>query len=156
MFIICLLLWFVFNGKITLEIVLFGVAVSAAACGMAKLLFGYTVRKDLAFMRKLPGILRLLCTLFSEIVKANIAVIKKVHSRRECSPVFVSFDAPLKSTGGRVALADCITLTPGTITGGLEDSHFTVHCLDSDMASGLDSSCFVSQLSALEEKESGK
>ena len=153
MFIICLLLWILFNGKITLEIVIFGMAVSAVCYALSCALLGFSYEKDKAFVKKLPGIFKLLGTLICEVVKANIAVIRMVYSKKQPRPEFTSFDAPLETTGARVALADCITLTPGTITGQLNGGHYTVHCLDESMAGGMDDSCFVHRLKELEKEE---
>ena len=153
MFIICLLLWILFNGKITLEIVVFGMAVSAVCHALSCALLGFSYEKDKAFVKKLPGIFKLLGTLICEVVKANIAVIRMVYSKKQPRPEFTSFDAPLETTGARVALADCITLTPGTITGQLNGGHYTVHCLDESMAGGMDDSCFVHRLKELEKEE---
>lgn len=150
MFVICLLLWILFNGKFTIEILLFGLVISAFVYAMACALLGFSVEQDKKFVKKLPGILKLLWTLTVEIVKANIDVIKRVYSKEAPESCYTEFTAPLKSTGARVALADCITLTPGTITGELEDGKFVVHCLDKSLADGLDSSVFVKQLEKLE------
>jgi len=51
-----------------------------------------------------------------------------------------------------VALANSITLTPGTITVDLHDNHFLVHALDAAMVDGLDDGVFVQQLMKMEEK----
>lgn len=96
--------------------------------------------------------LRLFAVLLKEIVKANLAVVKMIYSLRTPSGCFVSFPAPLKHTLARVALADCITLTPGTITGLLEEGQYTVHCLDKSMAEGLEESAFVQGLREIEKE----
>lgn len=153
MFIVCLLLWIVFNGKITLEILIFGLVISAAIYAMSCALLGFSVKKDAAFIRRLPGIAKLLVTLLIEIVKANIAVLAFVYGRKKPESEYVSFSPELKSIGAGAALADCITLTPGTITGELKNGEYTVHCLDGSLAEGIEDSCFVRQLKALETEE---
>lgn len=150
MFIICLLLWIVFNGRITLEILLFGLVISGAVYAMSCALLGFSVEKDKAFVRRLPGIAKLLWTLLVEIVKANIAVLGFVYGKKKPVSEFISFQPPLRSTGARAALADCITLTPGTITGELENGQYTVHCLDRSLGEGIEDSCFVRQLEVLD------
>lgn len=152
MFLICLLLWILFNGRITVEILLFGLAVSAAVYAVSCALFGFSFQKDLALLKKLPGMVKLFGILLAEIAKANLAVTKIIYSRNTPKPRFVAFNAPLAGTAARVALADCITLTPGTITGLLEDGRYTVHCLDESMADGLDDSTFVRQLQKIEQE----
>lgn len=151
MFLLFYLLWFLFNSRVTPEIALFGLAVCGLCYGLTCALFGFNIRKDLKLMRKIPGILKLGFTLIAEIWKANLWVIRAVYSRKPTEPAFVTFEAPLKRTGSQVALADCITLTPGTITGLQEGNRYTVHCLDRSLADGLKDSVFVRQLRKLEQ-----
>lgn len=153
MFILCLLLWIIFNGNLTLEILVFGLLISAAIYAMSCALLGFSVKKDMAFVRRLPGIAKLFGTLLVEIVKANIAVLGFVYGRKKPESEFIRFSPGLCSKGAKAALADCITLTPGTITGELENGEYTVHCLDGSLAEGIDDSCFVRQLRALESEE---
>ena len=46
--------------------------------------------------------------------------------------------------------ANSITLTPGTITVSLSDDEYVVHCLDKELAQGIDSSVFVELLKRIE------
>ena len=50
-------------------------------------------------------------------------------------------------------LANSITLTPGTITVSVEGDKFLVHCLDKELAAGLEDSVFVELLEEMEAKE---
>ena len=155
MFLLCLLLWILFNGRITLEILLFGLAISAAVYAVSCTLLGYSVQKDLALARKLPKIILLFFVLLREIFKSNLGVIKAVYRREEPVPHYAEFDTTLQKSGTRVALADCITLTPGTITGTLNGSHYVIHCLNQEMLDGLEPEkrVFTSQLIKFEENE---
>ena len=67
-------------------------------------------------------------------------------------PALVSFSVDLKKNWTKVILANFITLTPGTITALLEDNVFTVHCLDKDLANGIETCAFVTILKRLEEE----
>ena len=58
----------------------------------------------------------------------------------------------LKKNRHLVALANSITLTPGTITVDLHDNHYTVHALDASMVDGLDDGVFVQKLMDMEKK----
>lgn len=153
MFLLCFLLWILFNGRITPEILLFGIAVSAAVYAVSCRLFGYSIRKDLALIKKFPDIVMMFLVLLREIIKSNIAVVKAVYSRGQPDPHYAEFETTLRKNGTRVALADCITLTPGTITATLDSGHYTVHCLNSEMLDGLDPEkrIFTSQLIRFEE-----
>ncbi|MBQ8075078.1 MAG: Na+/H+ antiporter subunit E [Oscillospiraceae bacterium] len=155
MFLICLLLWILFNGRITLEILLFGIAVSAAVYAVSCALFGFSIRKELALVGKLPEMAMMFCVLVREIVKSNLAVVKAVYSRKQPDPHYAEFETELNKTGTRVALADCITLTPGTITGKLDGRHYVIHCLNSEMLDGLEPEkrIFTAQLIKLDENE---
>jgi len=52
-------------------------------------------------------------------------------------PTIVSFKTKLKTSIGQVALANSITLTPGTITIRIEDGVFYVHAVSRKAAAGL-------------------
>ena len=153
MFIFCLLLWLLFNGRITWEILAFGIVVSAAVTLLFRGLTGLTRETERRMIRKVPGFLLLLAVLVREIFRANLAVIRRVYSRKKPEPCLKTFRAPLKTTAAGVALSDCITLTPGTITTDLAGQELTVHCLDRAMGENLDQSCFVKRLQFLERRD---
>ncbi|MBQ8547563.1 MAG: Na+/H+ antiporter subunit E, partial [Lachnospiraceae bacterium] len=56
----------------------------------------------------------------------------------------------LKTDLARTVLANSITLTPGTITVELTEDEFKVHCLDKEMAEGIEDSVFVRLLLKME------
>ena len=68
----------------------------------------------------------------------------------DLEPVLVRFKTDLKTKEAKVVLANSITLTPGTITVMLEDDEFVVHCLDKELAEGMNHSIFVELLGKLE------
>ena len=153
MFVLCLLLWMILNGRITWEIVGFGIVVSAAVTFAAGKLTGMTRQREWAAVRKLPAVLAYGAMLLREIIQANFAVLRMVYRRKKPDPCLKTFTAPLRTTAARVALADSITLTPGTITAEQDGALFTVHCLDRSMAEGLETSCFVRRLESMEKQE---
>lgn len=150
LYIMLFALWLIFNGRITMEIVLFGVAISALCCGASFVLFGYTPKKDIMLLKKSGLIVKLLFCLFAEIIKANIAVIRIIYEKKQPSPLFTEFESPVSSSAAKAALADCITLTPGTITAQIENGKYTVHCLAPAMASGMEDGTLAKQLRELE------
>ena len=150
MFLICLLLWILFNGRITPEILLFGIAVSAGIYALSCILFGFSFEKDRVLVKILPGIPKMFFALISEMVKSNLSVTEMIWSGRKLSPTFKTFETHLHSTAARVALADCITLTPGTITGILDGDHLTMHCIDVSMTDGKEEARFIRQLQKIE------
>lgn len=102
-------------------------------------------------MRKLPYILGYILILIWEIIKANMDAIRlSLSVRNEVDPVIVRFRTDLKSRAARVALANSITLTPGTITVALEEDELIVHALDETLIEGIDESIFVRMLRKME------
>lgn len=153
MFVLCLLLWLILSGRITWEIIGFGVAVSAAVTLAARRLTGWTRKREWALLRRLPAGICYAGILMREILRANLAVIRMVYGRKKPDPCLTAFSVPLKTTAARTILSDSITLTPGTITTEQDGASLTVHCLDRRMAEGLGDSCFVRRLQSMEKQE---
>lgn len=152
MYIVFFLMWLVFNGRITPEIVLFGLAIAALLYAFVCAFMDYSVKKDIIMMKKSLRILQYVAVLVWEIVKANASVIHMILSPRfQNEPVLIRFKTNLKTKTARAVLANSITLTPGTITVSLEEDVYTVHCLDKSLAEGMDASVFVRLLEKLEE-----
>lgn len=151
MFILLLLIWFVFNGKITMEITVLGIILCACIYLFMCRFMGYSVRKDIALTKKSVYFLYYIVVLIAEIIKANIQVIHFVLDDREIvEPVIVEHRTRLKTNLGRVILANSITLTPGTITVSLEGDELVIHCLDSTMAEGIEDTVFERLLEKME------
>ena len=143
--------WIIFNGRITVEIVLFGVAVAVLVFAFMCKFMDYSLEKERTFYRKLPLFCKYVMLLIKEIIKANLAVCKMILSRKEVvEPVIVKIHTRLKTDPAKVMLANSITLTPGTITVSLADQELLVHCLDKTLAEGMEDSDFVRMLEHLE------
>ena len=68
--------------------------------------------------------------LLLEILRANIIVARIIlNPALPISPIMVHFQASQKTDLGRVIYANSITLTPGTITTGVEGSELEIHAL---------------------------
>lgn len=151
MFFIFFLIWIIFNGQFTLEIAAFGVVIAGLMYLFICKFLNYHPKTDLLICKKFILVLQYVFVLITEIIKANFAVIKMIMSSRyEIEPAIVRFKTDLKSTPARVLLANSITLTPGTITVSLEEDEYVVHCLDKELAEGINSSVFVTLLRRLE------
>ena len=147
MLIFLLLLWIIFNGAFTLEILLFGIAISAVVFLFLVKFMGYSIRKEIKLICKLPFVIAYLFVLLEEIVKANIVCARLIiKGNRKIEPALVSFPSPLKSEMLSTVLANSITLTPGTISVTLKDGRFCVHCLDKSLYEGINDSIFVKLL----------
>ena len=64
-----------------------------------------------------------------QILLANRDVFLRVFGLRPVDPRVVSFESDLESDFAKVALANSITLTPGTVTIGIEGTTFVVHAI---------------------------
>lgn len=71
-----------------------------------------------------------------EIVKSNLDVAKAILSNR-INPQVIHVKATQDSELGRTIYANSITLTPGTVTIGLEDDGLEVHALLDETAAGV-------------------
>ena len=110
------LLWLIFNGRVTLEICLFGVVVTGLVYAFCVAVLGYHPRNE----RR-------------EIVKANVQTMKVILSPKAAyRPAVVRLQVPLEEASSRVLLSNCITLTPGTVTIRQHEEEFLVLCLDKD------------------------
>lgn len=152
MFLLFFLVWIVFNGRLTLEIALFGIAVASAVFCFVCRFMDYSLQKELRLYRLLPAFAQYLYYLIKEIILANLTVVRMILTRKEqMEPVIVHVHAKLKSETARVILANSITLTPGTITVSLMQDNLLVHCLDKSLAEGMEDSVFVRLLQKMEE-----
>ena len=151
MYLIFFLVWLIFNGQITTEIVLFGLVISAGIYFFICKFMNYRPRTDLLIMKRAGLFAFYFLVLLKEIVKANFAVVKLMTMEKyEIEPVIVRFKVDLKTKAAKAILADSITLTPGTITVSLEENEYQVHCLDRDLAEGIENSEFVTLLQKME------
>ena len=152
MYLVFFLIWVIFNGQFTLEIAAFGVAIAGLMYWFLCKFLNYRPRTDLILAKKFFQMLHYVFVLFKEIIKANFVVIKMIMSSRyEIEPAVVRFKTDLKTTPARIMLANCITLTPGTITVSLEENEYVVHCLDESLAEGIQNSDLAEILKKIEQ-----
>jgi multicomponent Na+:H+ antiporter subunit E len=152
MYLLFFLAWIVFNGRVTAEIVLFGLVIAAAVFGFVCKFMDFSFRRELRFYRKLPQYIRYVAVLVKEIILANLTVCRMILTRKEImEPVLVRVYTDLKTETARVILANSITLTPGTITVSLTGNELLVHCLDKSLSQGMEDSVFVQLLKKMEE-----
>lgn len=153
-FLLFFAVWMILNGKVTAEICIFGVLISAALFYFMCRYMEYSLKKELLLFRLTRLFIRYFGVLVKEIVKANVCVLKIILSPElQPEPAFVYFDTDLRTGLARVLLANSITLTPGTITVSVEDDRFCVHCLDKELAEGMETSVFVKLLKEMEDME---
>lgn len=145
--IIFFVFWIILNGNITIEIVLFGVAISCAVYYFCQKFLRYNIKKEIKLYRRVWRYISYVALVVWEIAKANIDVLKVIYDfKHKPDSVLINFETDLQTEAARTALANSITLTPGTITVFQEDERYTVHCLDKSFANGMDESSFVHHL----------
>ncbi len=145
-------LWIILNGKITLEICLIGLVLSAALYFFCKKFLTPEPRTAKSPLKRFFLLMAYVWILIVEIIKANMQVLGIAVSRKlDFEPCLVYFKTDLHLAMSRVLLANSITLTPGTITVSLDDDLYCVHCLDRSMAEGIEESVFVKMLRKIEE-----
>lgn len=151
MFLFLFALWILLNGRITLETVLLGLLFSGAVLLFACRYMGHSISTEKKLYALLPRIPVYGLVLAAEICRSALAACSYVLSARKRRPLIYKFRTPLRTEAARVALANSITLTPGTITVSLEDGVYTVHCLDESMSKKLADGTLVKLLMKMEE-----
>ena len=120
--------WLLLSGHYTPLLLGFGV-------GSSILVVLIAMRMDVVDHEGVPlyttlRVLAYIPWLLLEILRANINVARIILDRRlPISPIMVHFQASQKTDLGRVIYANSITLTPGTITTGVEGSELEIHAL---------------------------
>jgi multicomponent Na+:H+ antiporter subunit E len=131
--------WVLLSGKFDLFHLTLGVLSSALVSYLsADILMHDTGKKDrlaiaFRFLAYIPWLLY-------QIVLSTIHVsFLALHPRMldNIDPTIVTFKSRLQSNVARVALANSITLTPGTITIRVEGDIFYVHAISRKAAAGL-------------------
>lgn len=143
------------NGRADGDVLITGCVIVALVMLFACKFGGWSLKRELAVYRLIPGAVVYLMCLMAEIFKANWEVIR-VITRGRPDPYVRTFQTTLKTSFGRAALANSITLTPGTVTVQQVGDRLTVHCLTKEMADALKDSALEKRLKRMEEKLDGK
>ena len=144
------LFWMILNGRWTLETALIGLLVTTAANGFAWKACDWTFKKEARLYLALPRVVGYILILVWEIIKANLNMCQIVYFG-EAEAVTRTIRTRLSTRLGRMALANAITLTPGTISVTFQGEELTVHCLRPELAEGLDDLIFEKKLLKIEE-----
>jgi len=151
MFILLYVLWLILNGRITLEICLFGVAISALIYLFMCRCMDFSINKDLRLIRNIGYGIAYFFVLLKEILVSNFKVMSIILFKRiPITPALTEVRVELKTRMAQTLLANSITLTPGTITVKVEGDVFTVHCLSAELIEGIEDSTFVKLLRKME------
>ena len=144
------LFWMILNGRWTMETAAIGAAVTALAMLFTWKTCDWSFKKEVRLYAVLPRIISYILTVIWEIVKANLNMCHVVYFG-EADAVVRVIHTGLKTRLAKMALANAITLTPGTISVALEGDELWVHCLRPELADGLDGLVFEKKLLKIEE-----
>jgi len=125
-----LLIWLIANGTLATDTVLTGVVITAAiALAFAAFSRVYSVIRWSP--RVIYTYLRYLGVFLYELVKANLNVMRYVFSPNiDIHPGIVEIKTQLQSPIGRLALANSITLTPGTLVVDIRGDSLFIHWIN--------------------------
>jgi multicomponent Na+:H+ antiporter subunit E len=143
MWLFLFLLWIVLNGRVTVELVIFGVVIATAVTVFADRVIGYKSATDKLILRNLPIFFLYILNLIREIIVSAFAMAGMVYSAEPPKPVIIEFHSGFDTRLQNVLLANSITLTPGTITIFQEGDYFVIHCLKREFVEGIEDSSFV-------------
>ena len=144
-----MLIWVIANGTLATDTLITGVVITAAiALAFASFARVYSV------IRWSPKVilyyLMYLGVFLLELTKANLNVMRLVFSPRiDITPGIVEIKTELKSPIGRLALANSITLTPGTLVVDIKGDSLFIHWIN---VSATDPVAATEEISARFEK----
>lgn len=123
-------LWFAANSSLAIESLATGVLISAILAYAFVRTFGIWQYVQLS-PRRMLGFVRYSRVFLVELVRANINMLRYVYALRiDINPGIVRVKTRLKTPVGRLALANSIALTPGSLLIDLEGDTLFVHLLD--------------------------
>jgi multicomponent Na+:H+ antiporter subunit E len=130
LWVVLFVVWTVANSTLAIEVAILGLVITGP--------LAYTFASAGSVWRHIrwtpAGFYHFLAysgTFFVELVKANIAMMRVVYSPRiDIKPGIVEIRTRLKSPIGRLALANTIALTPGSLVMDIRDDTLFIHWLD--------------------------
>ena len=141
-FVLCFIFWLLLTWSFAVQELVTGAVVSLAVALFSARFFIH----EKAFwlfnpVKLLSGLFFWLCTFTVELVKANVDMAKRCFGGcKNVNPGIVKVPVDLKSDYGRAALANSITLTPGTITMDIAEedgqAYYYIHWIDVTKPSG--------------------
>ena len=137
-FFILFIFWVLFSGKFDYFHLTLGVICSLLVSYLSHDLLFFNVRLGDARLR-IRRFFEAAPWFMGQIFTANLHVAYLALSpKMPIDPQIIRFKTKLESDIAYVALANSITLTPGTITVDIRDGEFFVHAIDKEVAYDLD------------------
>ncbi|MEZ5333962.1 MAG: Na+/H+ antiporter subunit E [Methanolobus sp.] len=135
------LVWCFVHGTVNVNNFILGVIIAPFIIRPFKVLFPFDL--DFSFskaVKKIPAQIKFLYVLIVEIIKANIMVAKSLlQPKIDIKPGIIAVPIDSKTDIGITAIANTITLTPGTLTIDVSDdkSILYVHAIDATDPEGV-------------------
>jgi len=149
------LFWIILNGAVTLEIVVLGAIFSAALTACFRHVMQAPPWKEAQLLRLFPRVMLYFFYLVGQIILSSLMIIRVILRPGRERPCLVWFDHPTQREESRLALANSITLTPGTVTVALGEKTICVYAIRPEFSQGLNSCGFVTRLRKMEDKNHG-
>ncbi|MHB1341691.1 MAG: Na+/H+ antiporter subunit E [Coriobacteriia bacterium] len=142
-----MLFWLVLTGSLKALDLVFGIAVSLLlAWWTVGTLWAESDAPSLTWRQALRFVAYLVF-LIKEIVLAAVGVAEKVlDPRMPIAPVMITHRTRFTREVSRIALANSITLTPGTLTVDVDGDTFVVHCLNEEFAGSISNGEFEGRI----------
>ena len=123
-------IWFAANSSLAIESILTGAVISAILAWI--FVRNFPAWSDIRLTpERLFHFIRYTGVFVVEMVRANVKMLRYVYARRiDIDPGIVTIRTKLKTPIGRLALANSIALTPGSLVIDMEGDTLTVHWLD--------------------------
>lgn len=110
-------------------------ALVSAALGVWAARFLWPGGSSYPAVYRLPRFVGYVIHLLGSVVAAAVHVAEVVlDPRLPVHPTIITHRTTLRSDAARVAFANSVTVTPGTLTVDVDDDTFFVHCLDERFA----------------------
>lgn len=123
-------IWFAANSSLAIESILTGALISAVLSWI--FVRHFPAWSDIRLSpTRLFHFIRYTGVFVFEMVRANLNMLRYVYAPRiDIEPGIVKVKTKLKTPVGRLALANSIALTPGSLVVDIEGDTLTVHWLD--------------------------
>jgi len=129
-FVVSFGVWLALVGTLNWQELLMGGVLSAIVAALGWRHFSRVGFSHLT-PKKLLYLIVYIPVFFWAMIKANLDVAYRViHPRMPINPGIVLIKTDLKSDSGKLALANSITLTPGTLTMDVEDDNMLIHWIN--------------------------
>ncbi len=137
-FLVLLAFWNLLTPDFTVASLAIGTVVCAGTVLFSEDLLFRRGEVPLYSIGTIPVYMRLILRLVVEVIKSNIDVARTVLSPRlRIQPQFVTLPVSYRTEFNRVVQAQCITLTPGTISVEVKETEILVHALTDRAAEQL-------------------